>query len=405
MSIGRLKCFGAQGIVDLVLMARSSTGVCIAFLLGVLVELSQGDEMYLRRIGFLPAFRPVAFPRHSDTYRARQVGICQKPSFWRSGPAIATRAPTPSPTRLSTSEQFCRTVRCTEKNELNLPLEFPDGLVGQHAGPESLPQLDKDNVHVWMVEEKSTNRDDEEFVQSMYSILSPQEQARYNRNLANPGAVDQAYSFLLARALLRTTLSRYCPTVEPDEWIFVTNKYGRPCVNWEMSLGFKPLNQELRALRFNLSHCSGLIVCAFAVGRDIGIDSESTSRRGRTMSVAKRFFTRDEFHALQQVPEDAQALTFFRLWTLKEAYVKARGLGIAAIGLDNFAFSGVELLQHQWPEGSVRADLSGAGDQAAEWQFVVLNLGAHHAAAVAIACPDSLMPAELTYFRTVPLCG
>jgi len=288
---------------------------------------------------------------------------------------------------------------------MRLGVEFPSGVQTEYEVTEDELCLDTGSVHVWMVEEKATSRLDEDFVQRMCALLSPQEQARYNKQMTNPKAKDQAYSFLLARTLLRTTLSRYCPSVEPHEWIFVTNKYGRPCVSWDLTLGFKPFHQELRELRFNLSHCNGLVICAFALGREIGIDSESTSRRGRTMSVAKRFFTEDEFKALQLVPAHAQALTFFRLWTLKEAYVKARGLGIAAIGLDNFEFSGIELLQEEWPQGEVRADLSKAGDRAAEWQFVVLNLGTEHAAAVAVSCPGRTGPAQLHFFRTVPLGG
>jgi hypothetical protein len=44
---------------------------------------------------------------------------------------------------------------------------------------------------------------------------------------------------------------------------------------------------------------------------------------------------------LEEIQDEAErAMAFTRLWTLKEAYVKARGLGIAGVGLHNFAFKG-----------------------------------------------------------------
>ena len=131
--------------------------------------------------------------------------------------------------------------------------------------------------------------------------------------------------------------------------------------------------ERLAKLRFNLSHCAGMVVCAFAYGREVGIDSEDVYARRRITSIAKRFFTPAETAALLSLPEEAHALTFSRLWTLKEAYVKARGLGISAIGLDNFEFQHVESLSHERPTRRLAADLSKAGDAASSWQFVILE--------------------------------
>jgi 4'-phosphopantetheinyl transferase len=90
-------------------------------------------------------------------------------------------------------------------------------------------------------------------------------------------------------------------------------------------------------VRFNLSHSGELTVCAFARGREVGIDVELESRKTEPLRLAERFFAPDEAEAVRRDGREA----FFRIWVRKEAYVKALGLGIAGIGLHTFsAFPG-----------------------------------------------------------------
>ena len=242
--------------------------------------------------------------------------------------------------------------------------------------------LDENTVHVWMVQTGAIEGRGEAFMETLRETLSEDERQRYARSMATPKAREQALSFLVARALLRSTLSRYCPQVAPSCWRFEVNVHGRPslCSQLQEELSrdksnaaLRDILQHLAKLRFNLSHCAGMVVCAFAYGREVGIDSEHVNARRRITSIAKRFFTPAESAALLSLPEEAHALTFSRLWTLKEAYVKARGLGIAEIGLDNFEFQHVEALSQERPTGALAVDLSKAGDAASSWQFVVLD--------------------------------
>src|SRR5690606_33310169 len=90
-------------------------------------------------------------------------------------------------------------------------------------------------------------------------------------------------------------------------------------------------------LVFNLSHTDGLIACAVSRGREVGVDVEWLDRRGGDIDVADRFFSRYEVQALYAQPPERRRDRFFRYWTLKESYIKARGMGLA-LPLDRFSF-------------------------------------------------------------------
>jgi 4'-phosphopantetheinyl transferase len=134
--------------------------------------------------------------------------------------------------------------------------------------------------------------------------------------------------FLLTRALVRTTLSRYC-AIAPADWRFIANVHGRP------EILDRPAG--VPDLRFNLSHTEGLIACAVTIGREVGVDVEHVGRR-LTHDIAARFFAPREVADLHRLPLAEQARVFFDYWTLKEAYIKARGFGLA-LPLGDFAFT------------------------------------------------------------------
>lgn len=91
-------------------------------------------------------------------------------------------------------------------------------------------------------------------------------------------------------------------------------------------------------LRFSLSHTSSLVACALAAEDDIGLDVEDLSRREAGPGLAERYFAPSEAALLAALPQPARHAAFLRIWTLKEAYVKATGEGIAT-GLDSFGFT------------------------------------------------------------------
>jgi len=159
--------------------------------------------------------------------------------------------------------------------------------------------------------------------------------------------------FLLTRALVRNMLSRYAP-VKPADWQFIANAHGRPEI-LDAPAGVPDL-------RFNISHTDGLIACAVTIGREVGVDVEHVNRR-LTQDVATRFFAPAEVAHLQSLTEDEQDRVFFDYWTLKEAYIKARGFGLS-LPLADFAF---HLAPGTMPSITFEPSLP---DDPASWQFL-----------------------------------
>jgi len=91
-------------------------------------------------------------------------------------------------------------------------------------------------------------------------------------------------------------------------------------------------------LRFNLSHSGEWALVGLALSTEVGIDIEQIDSDVSVEAVAERFFSRSEFEALRKVPLEQRQAAFFSAWTRKEAYVKARGEGIAD-RLRNFSVS------------------------------------------------------------------
>lgn len=231
---------------------------------------------------------------------------------------------------------------------------------------ESMTPL-RDEVHVWYTpveEDDSPNA-----VDSYLPLLCGDEMRRYERFLFEK---DRRH-FAVARALLRTGLSRYVD-VSPDAWRFVTNRYGRPEISSPCGIP---------AIRFSLSHTGGMVACGFTLTRDLGVDVEDMQRRGKLVEVADHFFSEREVAELHTVPQAEQRSRFFDYWTLKESYIKARGMGLS-IPLRKFSFDvgrhGVEIhLDDDVP------------DDATQWQFAQFDPQPRHRIAVAVrrrACAD-----------------
>jgi 4'-phosphopantetheinyl transferase len=178
--------------------------------------------------------------------------------------------------------------------------------------------------------------------------LSPTEVARADRFVHQ----SDRHTFTLAHALVRATLSEHAAT-PPGDWQFDANAHGCPSVVAEQA--------GAPILQFNLSHTDGLVVVAVTRGHRLGVDVERVDRVVHA-GVAERHFAPAEVRALRALPEVEQPRAFFDYWTLKEAYIKARGLGLA-LPLDAFAFT----LAPPSPP-SIRF-VDGFDDTPARWQF------------------------------------
>jgi 4'-phosphopantetheinyl transferase len=233
------------------------------------------------------------------------------------------------------------------------------------------PPLDR--VHVWTA--TTDNAAKGARLPHYRALLSADEVERCDRFWKD----DDRARFLIARAMIRTLLSRYVP-IAPREWRFRIESYGRPEV--------AELPPGAPDLRFNLSHTDGLVACAITVGRDVGVDVENVHRM-LAHEVPERFFSPQEVADLRALPEEEQQLAFFDYWTLKESYIKARGLGLA-LPLRQFTFvrrPGLAPLICFAPE---------LHDDPASWQFAQFWPTRDHRMALAVRRVGEDLPVDVS---------
>jgi 4'-phosphopantetheinyl transferase len=126
--------------------------------------------------------------------------------------------------------------------------------------------------------------------------------------------------FLISHALVRTALSDFADSeIAPAAWVFESGAYGRPEII---------PSDGVPRMRFNLTHTQGLAVCAVTSSADIGVDAEAENRNLDMAALAPRIMSPTELARFQSASSAVQRKQFLSLWTLKEAFAKARGLGL-----------------------------------------------------------------------------
>ena len=193
------------------------------------------------------------------------------------------------------------------------------------------------------------------------ALLTADERARHDRFVF---ARDR-HQFLVTRGTIRSLVGRYLH-VDPAACRFEADRYGRP------SLTHPPG----APLAFNISHTAGLVACAIARDGEIGVDVEDTTREV-SPDLPRRFFSSEEAEALEALPEPARKARFYEYWTLKEAYIKARGMGLS-LPLDGFS---MRLEDGRPPRIRFTSALQ---DTPERWQFAQFRPTPRHCLAVAV---------------------
>ena len=124
--------------------------------------------------------------------------------------------------------------------------------------------------------------------------------------------------FALGRLLLRGALSHLAPERSPVEWRFETGPHGRPA----LAAG-EPLTG------FSLAHSGDRIVLATGPLQRLGIDLENGHKPRNIERLARRWFQPEEVSEVMQLPAESRPEWFYRTWTIKEAWNKARGAALA----------------------------------------------------------------------------
>lgn len=239
-------------------------------------------------------------------------------------------------------------------------------------------RLEAGEVRVWYA--PADDLGDPGVTHTALGWLTARERERYDR-LHHVG---DRRMFLLGRVMARSLVGAALG-VPPTAWEWREGPHGRP---------------EIAAptpLRFNLSHSAGLVVCALAPDRDVGVDVEDLSRRHVDAALVRRYCSPDEIADIERHGA-AWHERFLRHWTLKEAYLKARGLGIS-VPLEHVAF--------RMDHGRIDLVLGAAlACEDARWRFLLAEPTERHLVAVAVSTIDGLTPqirlARLTGYLPAP---
>ena len=231
--------------------------------------------------------------------------------------------------------------------------------------PPAQLSLSAAEVHVWRVSLEQPP----DTVESLRQLLSPDEQTRATRFHFEK---DRRH-FVVARGVLRRLLGRYLG-IAPGTLRFAHSDHGKPHLAPEMT-------QQLTQLKFNLAHSGSLAVYAFTLLGEIGVDLEHINPAFTGDDIARRFFSATEVACLDQLPGAERALAFFSCWTRKEAFIKAKGMGLS-LDLDQFDVTvapdqEAALLRTRWDES-----------EAGRWSLRALDIGAGYVGAVAVEAHD-----------------
>lgn len=227
-----------------------------------------------------------------------------------------------------------------------------------HSPPEKVTLTDNE-VHVW----RATLDWPVGYIQTWQQFLTTDEQQRADRFYF---AKDRQ-SYVVARGLLRLLIGRYLQ-VDPHQLRFDYRPNGKPTLATTL--------QQAR-LHFNLSHSGDMVLYAFTLDREIGIDVERIRNNIEYEQIATHFFSLYEQAVLRTLPAELKAEAFITCWTRKEAYIKAKGEGLS-MPLDQFDVSlrpgqPAKLLQtHDNPQEAYR------------WSLQELDVGSDYKAAVAV---------------------
>jgi 4'-phosphopantetheinyl transferase len=216
---------------------------------------------------------------------------------------------------------------------------------------------------------------DEEAEQACALLLSDDEKERWRGFKFDR----HRREYLATHALARIALSQY-RGIPPQAWRFQMNAYGKPSVAPECGL------------HFNLSNALSLVVCLISEGAQVGVDVESRARSASIAEVGPRMFSTQEMAQFESLPEVEKPERAIRLWTLKEAYVKARGMGLA-LPLNEFSFLFEDAK-------SIRMEMDRTlDDSPSRWRFCLLQHAAH---CIALVAENRGVP-ELNVWEARPL--
>lgn len=218
------------------------------------------------------------------------------------------------------------------------------------------PQLQAGEIHIWKIELDCADCQ----WQPLMALLSIDEQIKADRYRFE----QHRRRYIMGRTTLRKLLGAYLNRA-PEMLNFAYNDHGKPSLAHDDS-----------GLHFNVSHSGEIMLAAFVLNSGIGIDVETIQQDTDYLAIGQRWFSKQESNTLRDLAEEKRIGAFFRAWTRKEAYIKARGIGLS-YSLNRFSVSMDEtspsLLEHEDCSQEIKS-----------WQIYNIEVSSDYSAAVAI---------------------
>jgi 4'-phosphopantetheinyl transferase len=247
---------------------------------------------------------------------------------------------------------------------------------GSWSPAPSTPTFPVRRVDVWRVHLDEPLKAESGATVLSLTVLSPDETARANRFHFEKDRIH----FARCRAALRGLLADYLliPAAE---------------IRFEYQAGGKPylaVDQNPRALQFNVSHSANMALIAVGSEHRLGVDIERIRDDVDTVSLAERFFSGRERDGLRGLPNSLRVTGFYACWTRKEAFLKATGDGLS------FPLGDFSVTTHPNRDPALE-EIKGNLEAAKQWSLADLSVAEGYRATVAVEGAFSSLE---TYTRT-----
>ncbi|MCJ7695392.1 MAG: 4'-phosphopantetheinyl transferase superfamily protein [Anaerolineaceae bacterium] len=217
----------------------------------------------------------------------------------------------------------------------------------------------KDQVDIWTIPLVQS----ELVINSLYWLLSDEEKDKLIRFHFS----QDRHRFIICHGAVRRILSNYVG-VDQGQIKFDINQFGKPFIR-----------NKLGALeiQFNLTHSEDRAVLALTPTRNIGVDIEFIHPFTEYEKLAANYFSPEEKEDLESSEGPSKLNAFYKLWTRKEAFLKAIGKGLS-FPLNDFSMLGKTSFEFQKVKLSWRSALAGY------WYYIDLQIAEGYASSMVI---------------------
>jgi len=219
--------------------------------------------------------------------------------------------------------------------------------------------LTDSDIHIWVASLEMAHQ----FLDEPFTLLAPDEKARAERFYFER----DRNRFIAGRCLLRMIIGGYLG-MDPSQIEFAYREAGKPVLK---------SGPQGKKLQFNLSHSNDLALYIFSRNHEVGIDVEYTHPMPDTDDFAEKFFSTRETELINSLRGEEKDAAFFKLWTCKEALLKANGSGLT------MPLSHMEISLNS--DGSAAlSSVGGNREQALRWHLQAFDPAPGYQAAFAV---------------------